>query len=327
MATPRRRSPTSKPSAHTICWLGLVSILAGCHVDADEFNRSMVLDKPWQPDASAPEGSSPPETRLYQLLYAGEHGDSAHALGQRVRMAAWLRTVALSDAQLTQLVELGIKVQNGAQADRDARAELAARELDALAPIYGRLEAALATPETSIEALETLAVELAEARAALYGDAAPQQAHRQRIGVLIDDISAWLTGLSRAQRLQINHCRFVLAEHAAPLTNPGSYASLVGMNWDRGDFSALQTGTEASDDGPLDIGGLWALEHLRAPPSGYMVHSARAGMLLLALLDPAFLPTANAALVARGLPVPPSTDRASTEDRSPPSEAVSSEVP
>ena len=76
------------------------------------------------------------------------------------------------------------------------------------------------------------------------------------------------------------------------------------MIWDRGDFSALQMGNELDADGPIDLGGLWALEHLRAPPSGYMVDSARAGMLLLALMDPAFLPVAETALTARGLPIP-----------------------
>jgi len=270
-------------------------------VDANDFNRSMVLDKPWRPDASAPEGASPRETRLYQLLYAGEHGDPAHALGQRVRMAAWLRTVELSDTQLTSLVELGIKVQAGARADRAARTELATREVAALAPIYDRLELALATPGTTPAQLEDLATELARARELLYGDAEPQVAHRDRIRAMIGDISTWLTALNRAQLQQINHCRFVLSEHAAPLTNPGSYASLVGMIWDRGDFSALQMGDEITADGPLDIGGLWALEHLRAPPSGYMVESARAGMLMLVILDPAFLPSIQAVMAGRGL--------------------------
>lgn len=294
----------SRPTHPLLRWALLPGWLSACHVDADDFKHSMVLDKPWQPDATAPEGDTPTETRLYQLLYAGELGDGAHAMGQKVRMTAWLRTVQLSSAQLLALAKLGLRVQAEVEADRAARAEVDAREVALLAPIYAKLEAALAKPDVTAAELDTLALELASAREALYSDQAIQKAQRNRIRSLIIGTSSWLADLTHNQRLQINSCRFVLLEHAAPLTNPGSYASLVGMIWDRGDFSALQTGEEVLADGPLDIGGLWALEHLRAPPSGYMGESARAGMLLLALMDPAFLPSMEAVLQGRGLQMP-----------------------
>gem|GEM_PF-1251137 len=285
--------------------MGLVAlVLTGCHVDADDFKHAMVLEKPWQPDVSAPEGTEPAETRLYQLLYAGETGDTAFAHGQRVRMVAWLRTVELSNVELEALAMLGIRAQAEMAADREARAADDVREAQVLGPIYARLEAALADPKTSTATLEGLATELASARATLYADRDPAQAHRDRIRSLIIGTSAWMSDLTHDQRVAIGSCRFVLNEHAAPLTNPGAYASLVGMVWDRGDFSALQTGEAVTADGPLDIGGLWALEHLRAPPSGYMVESARAGMLLLALLDPAFLPSIRAVMDGRGVPWP-----------------------
>lgn len=301
--------PTLLPISTTPLWARLALAVAfvtaiGCKVDANDFKHSMVLEKPWKPDASAPEGSGPEETRLYQLLYAGEYGDEAHLMGQKVRMATWLRTVDLTDAQLTTLTELGVEVQAAARADRASRAALAAQEAEVLAPIYARLEVALLNPKTTAEQLDRLAVELAEARATLYDEAKPHAEHRDRVRALIKASMLWLSQTSNEQRFQLNSCRFVLTEHASPLTNPGSYASLVGMIWDRGDFSALQMGDELDADGPIDLGGLWALEHLRAPPSGYMVESARAGMLLLALMDPAFLPVAEAALTTRGLPIP-----------------------
>ena len=280
------------------------TIFSACHVDADDFKHTMVLDKPWQPSTAAPAGDSPTETRLYQLLYAGEHGDEAHALGQRVRMLAWLRTVRLSAAHLTSLAKLGLRVRDEHAADRLTRATDAVREVAVLRPIYARLEFALVHPDTTTSDLEVLAGELAEARATLDAEGDPTTAHRERMRSLIIGTSAWMSDLTHDQRVAMGSCRFVLTEHAAPLTNPGSYASLVGMIWDRGDFSALQTGEAVTADGPLDIGGLWALEHLRAPPSGYMVESARAGMLLLALMDPAFLPSIRAVMDARGIPWP-----------------------
>ena len=296
------------------CVAPLVVGLTACHVDADDFKHSMVLEKPWSPEVTAPAGDSPTETRLYQLLYAGETGDPAHRLGQRVRMMAWLRTVRLSEKNLISLARLGLRVEQEAADDRRARERDAARELKVLAPIYARLETALADPSASTETLEALAAELATAQEQLYADKAMLTAHRDRIRSLIIGTSAWMSDLTHDQRVAIGSCRFVLTEHAAPLTNPGSYASLVGMIWDRGDFSALQTGEEVSADGPLDIGGLWALEHLRAPPSGYMVESARAGMLLLALMDPAFLPSIRAVMDGRGIPWPEAPEATSGED-------------
>jgi len=275
--------------------------VVACHVDADDFKHSMVLQKPWRPDVHAPEGDSESETRLYQLLYVGEAGDTAHALGQRVRMMAWLRTVRLSDENLTGLARLGVMAQQKMREDRAARAVVDAREAELVAPIYARLETALADPGVTVATLETLSKELVVARETLDAEGDAVQEYRDRVRSIVLETALWMSVLTPEQRTAVGGCRFVLTEHAAPLTNPGSYASLVGMIWDRGDFSALQMGDEITADGPLDIGGLWALEHLRAPPSGYMVESARAGMLMLVILDPAFLPSIQAVMAGRGL--------------------------
>ena len=284
--------------------IGSLCALLACKVDADDFKRSMVLDKPWTPDVSAPSGDGAAETRLYQLLYAGEFGAEARAAGQRVRMMGWLRSLSLSDAELSSLAKLGLRVADESELDQRFRAEVAAREAEVLTPIYARIEAALARPDLDPSELDALAQELADARASVTGDADPRATHRSRIRSLIIGASAWMEDLTHEQRMAVGGCRFVLIEQAAPLTNPGSYAAMVGMIWDRGDFSALQTGEYVEADGALDLGGLWALEHLRAPPSGYMVRSAREAMLLLALMDPAFLPAIESTLAARGLPMP-----------------------
>ena len=279
-------------------------VASACHVDAGDFSQAMVLDKTWKPEVTAPEGADPAETRLYQLLYAGEFGPEAQAAGQRVRMTGWLRSLELSGEQLVTLASLGQRVQQESALDRRARAEVGAREAAALTPIYAKLEAALVRPEVSTAELEALSLELAQAREAFTAEHDPRTAHRDRVRSLVSAAGAWMAGLSHEQRVAVGGCRFVLLEQAAPLTNPGSYASMVGMIWDRGDFSALQAGEDIQLDDPLDLGGLWALEHLRAPPSGYMLQSARDGMLLLALMDPAFLPSMEGLLVARGMAMP-----------------------
>ena len=294
-------------------------MIPACHVDADDFKHAMVLEEPWSPDVAAPAGDTPGESRLYQLLYAGEAGASAHAQGQRVRMAAWLRSLPLTDVQLVGLAKLGREVAETVAEDRRAHAAYSAEEHAVLTPVYTRLEAALIDPDTSPATLEALGEELAAARASLQTSEDLARAHRDRVRVVVRSAARWMGTLTHPQRVAVGSCRFVLTEHAAPLTNPGSYASLVGMIWDRGDFSALQTGEAVAADGPLDIGGLWSLEHLRAPPSGYMGESARTGMLVLALMDPAFQPAIEAILAARGTPPSPSPD-AGSEAPAPPTE-------
>lgn len=283
----------------------IAALCAACRIDADDFKHAMVLDKPVVPDVSAPVADTPQETRLYQLLYAGEVSDAAHDHGQRVRMLAWLRAMNLQDDAFMELLELGHRVQEEARADRDERAALAARELAVLGPVYTALEAALADPTTTAEQLQAHSQALAEAQATLASEAERHAAQRERIHSMLLGTRAWLGARTHDERLAAGTCRFVLMEHASPLTNPGAYAGLVGMVWDRGDFSALQAGEEARLNGPLDIGGLYALEHLRAPPSGYMAQSAREGLLLLALLDPAFVPAAETLARTRGLLAPP----------------------
>jgi len=288
----------------TLPLIGALCATVGCRVNADDFKHSMVVDKPWQPEVDPPAGDTPSETRLYQLLYAGELGLESHQAGQRVRMLTWLRSTQLTDAELTKLATLGQKATREAAADRAAQAEMSAREAALLLPIYTRLEHALTRPDATTAELEALSVELAKARATLTAELDPHTQHRTRVRALLEDISAWMEHLSHDKRNTVGQCRFVLIEHAAPLTNPGTYAGLVGMRWDRGDFSALQTADDIEMDGPIDLGGLWGLEHLRAPPSGYMVGSALDGVLLLAMLDPAFLPAVEAVLASRGLSMP-----------------------
>ncbi len=264
----------------------------------------MVLERPWQPTIEAPSGTSPDETRLYQLLYVGEYGEQAQAAGQQVRMLAWLRTLPLSDKEMVALAQLGIRAKREVADDHAARQLDDAREMAVLGPIYARITAALSHAATTPDELALLGKELAEAQASLAAEDNPRARHRARVHSLLIGVAAWMSDLTHEQRVAMGSCRFVLLEHAAPLTNPSTYASLVGMVWDRGDFSALQTGDDIVADGPLDIGGLWALEHLRAPPSGYMIESAREGMVLMALLDPAFLPAVEVALRVRGVEMP-----------------------
>ena len=267
---------------------GLHLTLLGCRMGGDDFVRTPTLPEIAAPEVTPPPAAGPGETRLFQLLYAGESGAPAHALGQRVRVRAWLDVMALDAAQIEGLRALVRTVRGLEAEERVAKEALAAREFEAYAPIYAELDARLQADERVPDAeLATFGERLSAARLLAQGDTPALSAERTRVQTLLDAAAAWIGTLPPVKAERLAQSRFFLAKRVSPLGNVADYQALVGLNWDGGDFSAIDATGAAATQPQMDIGGLWALEKMRAPPGGYLVARQLQAIVVMAVLEPA----------------------------------------
>ncbi|MFZ5481681.1 MAG: hypothetical protein ACOZNI_33265 [Myxococcota bacterium] len=262
--------------------------LAACHVDSTSFVRSKTIPDVSLEEASPPPAPGPSGEKLFQVLYAGETGEAAFAAGQRVRVRAWLDVMAFSAAELDGLRALVRDVRALVEEDRRARARLDGLELAAFSPIYAELDARLAAegPLSEDEAA-AFAARLETARAAVYGEEDPHVAQVARVRKLLNLTTPWIDGLPADKRDRLHLCRFFLAKESNPILNPADYQAIVGMDWDGGDFTALAATEAPKDQSHMDVGGLWSVEHLRAPPGAYLQHRQLQAIVVMAVTQPA----------------------------------------
>jgi hypothetical protein len=271
-------------------------LLLACYIGPEEFRRSPSVAGVELPGPTPPPAEGSGQERLYQLLFVGEHGGPASAMGQRARMLAWFDAVGLSDPQAAQLAALAAQVRAAATAEEEARAEAARREAEALGPIYLELVGRLAQPGSLPDAaFSDYAKRLGEARASLGDD--PRAASYARVRTLLTAIRTFTDHLRPEQKATLAQCRFFLGKRMGPLSSPGDNSLLVGTNWDGGDFSSLRSTERAAGEEQMDLGGLWSTEALRASPGEYATAGQLDAILLLALLEPGF---AEALEVRRG---------------------------
>lgn len=264
----------------------MLLLLLGCPVSGDDLSRQALLPVSQMEGPTPPPASSADEDRLFQLLYAGEYGAQAHAAGQRVRVAAWLAGMELGEAQtagLRRLVDTVWKLETAAEAERAA---LDAEELARFGPIYAELEAKLKAGRIPEAELADFARRLAAERAAVEARS-PAAARRQRVRTMLDAAATWISGLDQKQQERLVQCRFFLARRSNPLGNVNDDESLVGVAWDGGDFSSLDTTGAAPAQPHMDIGGLWAVERMRAAPGQYLQPRQRQAILVMAAQEPA----------------------------------------
>lgn len=299
--------------ASVFAWT-LAVTLVGCKVTADDL--AAVPTIPAAPlDAPPPVAAGPGQDRLFQLLYAGEAGDPAFELGQRVRVRAWLASLKLREAELTGFKGVVARVRTlvAEQAEAD-RAE-AATELAALQPVYAALEERLAQGPVTDEEYAKFAEQLSAARLAAHGDGTPAAERETRVRAVLDAVAPWQGQLSMDTQLQLASARFFLVRRASPFGNVGAYHTLVGLDWDGGEFGNLDETKAAPDQPQMDVGGLWSLEKLRTPPARYLTARQVQAILALASLEPALVE----ALGVVDTPVAPAT-AASAPDGAPPAQ-------
>lgn len=271
-----------------LSWL-LVSAFSACKVTAEDLAAVPTIPSS-ELVAPPPSAAGPGQERLFQLLYAGESGDAAWEIGQRVRVRAWLSSIHLRDAELEGLKRVVGEVRAAAVAADTAELSLAHAELVALSPVYEALYRRLgAGSEPTDEELAVFAEKLSAARVLAHGDTPPEVTRQERVRVLLDIVARWQGQLPQDTQLKLSEARFFLVRRASPFGNPGAYHTLVGLDWDGGEFSTLNE-TEAPADQPqMDIGGLWALEKLRAPPGKYLSARQVQAIVVLASMEPALV--------------------------------------
>ncbi|MDP2311242.1 MAG: hypothetical protein Q8P18_34800 [Pseudomonadota bacterium] len=265
----------------------LALLLAACTVPAPDLARPTAADpRPVDP-ASPPPAAGPEGEKLYQVLYAGELGAETRALGQRTRVLAWLAAMELDPAQLDALGVLAVDVQQREATLAVARTAVGVREQAALGPVYADLEARLARPDPMTEAESTVFAErLGAARAVAYEGKDPRALHYAGVTQLLLASKPWIESLTSAQRTTLAESRFFLGRRLGPFVNPGDYGSLVGTMWDGGDFGSLRATVRPTDEGHMDLGGLWSIEAMQAGPDRRLEGLQVAAILFMALEEP-----------------------------------------
>lgn len=246
-------------------------LLLACRVSPDDIVRTRNLPDIELPAPSPPPAETPGQEALYQLLFAGELGDEAHAAGQRVRILAWIDAMDLSVSQMRGLLLLCERVRAALAEQQRLGAEVAAREIALYGPIYAELAEDLAHPGSATEEeLGAYATRLAAARAEVLAGGDPRAEALDRARAIVGMARPWVANLTEQQRSRLGQARFFLARRLGPLLNPGDYGEFTGISWDGGDFSAVESTARPPEEGQLDLGGLWSVERLRAPPGAYL---------------------------------------------------------
>jgi hypothetical protein len=233
---------------------------------------------------------------LYQLLYAGEVGEQAGALGDRVRAAAFLEVLGLDAAQLAGLLALAEAHAILREQERLAREALDARELEAYGPPYRALLALLEQPGQPPDAdLARIAEQLELARATTGSDQERAQ-HFRRIHTYLDQVRVWVETLDAGQQERLRGCLFLLQRRLGPFTNPGDYSEVVSPLWGAGDFGSLTRTVRPPDERPLDIATLWSVENTDGKHE-LRIHGLQLqALVLLALEEPALADAADSRL-------------------------------
>lgn len=214
---------------------------------------------PTQPSPPLP-AATPGGEALYQVLYAGEVGQQAGALGERVRAMAFLHVLKLDAAQLDELLRLIAARQALMGEERRAREAVDTRELAAYGPAYRELLALLEQPGEPPDAdLVRIAAQLTAARG-VAGTDSERGEHFRRLQVLLGHVRAWVETLTPAQQDHLHECLFLLRRRLGPFATPGDYSEMISPLWQGGDFASLARTARPADERPLDIGLLWSLE-------------------------------------------------------------------
>lgn len=199
-------------------------------------------EPPVTPPAEPP---AAPVAPLYEALYAGESGEEATRLGDRVRILAWLRALSPTPGQLTALHAASRDTRADLAALRLARAEADAAELAAVGPAYRALAAELAAGAAPSPLPAVTLPDLQAARA-------------QVARATLDRAATLAAALSPEQRAPTAQALFFLRRPVSGQVSPTEWDRLVGATWDTSDFGTIsRTDPGPEDPASLDLGGLW----------------------------------------------------------------------
>lgn len=280
--------------------LFLVAGLTGCDPQPTDGQSVAVAA------ASLADGPHPAGEPLYQLLYAGEHGDAAFASGQQARARGWLSGLSPSREQLEGLRDLARVRADLEREASDERAELNAREQELLPPLYNEIAALYSRPSAPTrEELAEVARRLESARAEVEAGIEPARAQYTRVTRLFVVAKETAGLFTEDQRPALAAARFLLGRSVHPLSTPGGEVANLGSTWDAMDFAALKVDPRDADEGQMDVGGLFAAERLGQAGSSVLVENQLASILMVASGTPGF---AEAVGASAGSPSPRGAD-------------------
>jgi len=293
----------------------------GCAVDHDRLSRPPEATAPVLEDAPAA-AAGPEQEALYQVLFAGEHGETGRRWGQRARALAWFTSMDLTEEQLGGLASVREALAAREATIRTAEKAAAAAEAEALRPVYADLLPLLAQGhEADPEELAAAGTRLSEARDR-SGRGTLSRIRHEQLRSMLEDTRGWIDELTPDQQLVLGSSRFMLRHEVGPLVAPGDHSELLGTVWDGASFDSLVLGRLPEGEEPLDIGGLWASEDVRNTPDKRLGGVQKQVLVLLAARSPGL---GQAIEVALGSRAPDDFDDAgvsSGEPASPPADTA-----
>lgn len=208
------------------------------------------------PEPSRAGAAQAPPLPLAEVLYAGELGPQAEALGDRVRILVWLRSLELSPEELESLRQASLRVRAAGAAAAAQREQVGQRELERLVPAYETLARALAAGPVDEAEAAALAAEI---RAARDGLEDPRAVRAAGVADALGEAARWSETLDERQRRGMANALFFLRDRVGLDSAPGLYEDLLGTPWQPGDFASLRR-SRSGEQGQLDVGGLFTLD-------------------------------------------------------------------
>jgi len=194
---------------------------------------------------------------LVEVLYGGETGAEARMQGDRIRLLVWLRSLALSTAELARLQEAATRVRAlHDQLSSDLFAAAGAEQTALSAP-YAALEQALVAGDLSDEALSAFSQQIEAARVGLVD---PRVRKARFADAVLEESQRVLDAWDPAQRSGVADALFVLRDSVGEGSTPEAFEHLLGPAWKTEDFSTTRRSASPPAMGHLDIGGLWTLD-------------------------------------------------------------------
>jgi len=168
-----------------------------------------------------------------EWLHAGEAGPEATALGDRVRLALWLRELAPTDEQLDAMEEVSGTITADLASLENSQRDGDFRDAETRLPVYREiLEQMASDAEAPLEEV-AFTPDTSEVRA--------QMAERVKLTRrVLNEASRFTRSLGPEQREAMQHAIFLLRRPTARYASPDFYDRLMASAWPDSAFASLR---------------------------------------------------------------------------------------
>ena len=200
---------------------------------------------------SAPAHAEETSLSATEWLHAGEAGPEGTALGDRVRLAIWLRELAPTAEQMDAMEEAARKITADLASLESSERAGDLRDVEARLPVYREILAQMASgAEEPLEEAE-FTPDTSEIRA--------QMAERVKLTrAVLNEASRFTRSLAPDQREAMQHAIFLLRRPTARYASPDFYDRLMASAWPDSSFASLRRVADpGATKGPQS---LWLLD-------------------------------------------------------------------